>query len=81
MFLVIGLTAYNSVVIAEIIRSGLAAVPRGQQEAAEAIGLTRGQTLRIVMLPQAVRIMLFRVSALAIVFLTIWRSHLAFCNT
>jgi len=57
-FLVIGLTAYNSVVIAEIVRSGLAAVPRGQTEAAEAIGLTRGQALRIVLLPQAIRIML-----------------------
>jgi len=57
-FLVIGLTAYNSVVIAEIIRSGVAALPRGQTEAAYAIGLTRGQTLRLVLLPQAFRIML-----------------------
>jgi glutamate transport system permease protein len=57
-FLVIGLTAYNSVVIAEIIRAGLNAVPSGQSEAANAIGLTRGQALRIVLLPQAVRIML-----------------------
>jgi glutamate transport system permease protein len=57
-FLVIGLTAYNSVVIAEIIRAGLNAVPSGQAEAAHAIGLTRGQALRIVLLPQAVRIML-----------------------
>ncbi len=57
-YLVIGLTAYNSVVIAEIIRSGLAAVPHGQLEAAYAVGLTRGQALRIVLLPQGVRIML-----------------------
>jgi len=57
-FLVIGLTAYNSVVIAEIVRSGVAALPRGQTEAAYAIGLTRGQTLRLVLLPQAFRIML-----------------------
>lgn len=57
-FLVIGLTAYNSVVIAEIIRSGVAALPKGQTEAAYAIGLTRGQTLRLVLLPQAFRIML-----------------------
>jgi glutamate transport system permease protein len=57
-YLVIGLTAYNSVVIAEIIRAGLSAVPSGQAEAAHAIGLTRGQALRIVLLPQAVRIML-----------------------
>jgi glutamate transport system permease protein len=57
-FLVIGLTFYNSVVIAEIVRSGVAALPRGQTEAAYAIGLTRGQTLRLVLLPQAFRIML-----------------------
>ena len=57
-FLIIGLTAYNSVVIAEIIRAGLNAVPRGQAEAAQAIGLTRAQSLWIVLLPQAVRIML-----------------------
>ena len=57
-FLVIGLTAYNMVVIAEIIRAGLAALPRGQREAAASIGLTEGQSLRIVLLPQAFRIML-----------------------
>jgi glutamate transport system permease protein len=57
-YLVIGLSAYNSVVIAEIIRAGLNAVPSGQAEAAQAIGLTHGQSLRIVQLPQAVRIML-----------------------
>jgi glutamate transport system permease protein len=57
-YLVIGLTFYNSVVIAEIIRSGVAALPRGQTEAAYALGLTRGQTLRLVLLPQAFRIML-----------------------
>jgi glutamate transport system permease protein len=57
-YVVIGLVVYNSVVIAEIVRAGLAAVPRGQAEAALAVGLTRGQTLRIVLLPQAFRIML-----------------------
>jgi glutamate transport system permease protein len=57
-FLVIGLTAYNSVVIAEIIRAGVQALPRGQTEAAYAIGLTRGQTMRLILLPQAFRIML-----------------------
>jgi glutamate transport system permease protein len=57
-FLVIGLTAYNSVVIAEIIRSGVAALPKGQSEAAYAVGLTRGQALRLILLPQAFRIML-----------------------
>ena len=57
-YVVIGLTAYNSVVFAEILRSGIAALPRGQGEAAAAIGLTRGQTLRTVLLPQAFRMML-----------------------
>src|SRR6185295_7725279 len=57
-YLVIGLTAYNSVVIAEIIRAGVQALPRGQTEAAYAIGLTRGATLRLVLLPQAFRMML-----------------------
>jgi glutamate transport system permease protein len=57
-YLVIGLTVYNSVVIAEIIRAGIAALPRGQTEAAYAIGLSKWQTLRKILLPQAVRIML-----------------------
>jgi glutamate transport system permease protein len=57
-YLVIGLTAYNAVVIAEIIRSGVAALPRGQTEAAYAIGLTRWAALRLILLPQAFRIML-----------------------
>jgi glutamate transport system permease protein len=57
-YLVIGLTAYNTVVIAEIIRAGVAALPRGQTEAAYAIGLTRGAALRLVLLPQAFRLML-----------------------
>jgi len=57
-YLVIGLTAYNCVIIAEIIRSGVAALPRGQTEAALAVGLTRLQTLRLILLPQAFRIML-----------------------
>ena len=57
-YLVIGLTAYNSVVIAEIIRAGVSALPRGQTEAAYAIGLSRGAALRLILLPQAFRIML-----------------------
>jgi glutamate transport system permease protein len=57
-YLVIGLTFYNAVIIGEIIRSGVDSLPRGQREAAWAIGLTQGQTLRIVQLPQAFRIML-----------------------
>ncbi|HXR68759.1 MAG TPA: ABC transporter permease subunit, partial [Dermatophilaceae bacterium] len=57
-FLVIGLTAYNSVVIAEILRAGVASLPRGQNEAALAIGLTPGASMRLVLLPQAVRVIL-----------------------
>jgi glutamate transport system permease protein len=57
-YLVIGLTAYNCVIIAEIVRAGVAALPRGQSEAAYAVGLTRFQVLRIILLPQAFRIML-----------------------
>jgi len=57
-FLVIGLTAYNSVVIAEILRAGVASLPRGQNEAALAIGLTPGASMRLVLLPQAVRVRL-----------------------
>ena len=56
--LVIGLTLYNGAVIAEIIRAGVQSLPKGQTEAALAVGLTRGQTLRAILLPQAVRIML-----------------------
>jgi glutamate transport system permease protein len=57
-YLVIGLTAYNAVVMAEIIRAGVATLPRGQTEAAYAIGLSRGATLRLILLPQAFRVML-----------------------
>ena len=56
--LVIGLTLYNGVVIGEILRSGMQGLPRGQTEAAQAIGLTQPQTVRLILLPQAFRIML-----------------------
>ncbi|HKY14154.1 MAG TPA: amino acid ABC transporter permease [Microthrixaceae bacterium] len=55
---VIGLTLYNGAVLAEIFRAGILAVPRGQVEAAYSIGLRKGSVLRVVQLPQAVRIML-----------------------
>jgi glutamate transport system permease protein len=55
---VFGLVVYNGAVIAEILRAGIASLPRGQTEAGAAIGLTRGQVLRIVLLPQAIRQML-----------------------
>jgi len=56
--LVGGLTLYNSAVLGEIFRAGILSLPRGQTEAAYAIGLRRGQTLRLILIPQAVRRML-----------------------
>ncbi|MCH9730260.1 MAG: amino acid ABC transporter permease [Actinomycetia bacterium] len=53
-----GLTLYNGAVIAEIVRAGVHALPRGQSEAASALGLTSGQTMRSILLPQAVTSML-----------------------
>jgi len=54
---VFGLVVYNMAIIAEILRAGLAALPKGQAEAALAVGMTRWQTLLSVELPQAVRTM------------------------
>ncbi|OBG88922.1 glutamate ABC transporter permease [Mycobacterium sp. E136] len=53
-----GLTLYNGAVIAEIVRAGVHALPRGQSEAAFALGLTWGQTMRSILLPQAITSML-----------------------
>ncbi|SBS79216.1 Glutamate transport system permease protein GluD [uncultured Mycobacterium sp.] len=55
---VTGLTLYNGAVIAEIVRAGVNSLPRGQGEAASALGLTWGQTMRSILLPQAVTSML-----------------------
>ncbi len=55
---VFGLVAYNMAIFAEILRAGLASLPKGQSEAAYAVGLTRVQTLLTILLPQAVRTML-----------------------
>jgi glutamate transport system permease protein len=56
--LVIGLTIYNGVVIAEVIRSGMQGLPKGQREAADSLGLSPLQSIWLIQLPQAVRIML-----------------------
>jgi general L-amino acid transport system permease protein len=56
--LLIGLTAFSAAYIAEIVRSGVLAVPRGQAEAAGALGLSRALTLRLVLLPQALRVII-----------------------
>lgn len=55
---VTGLVLYNASVIAEIVRAGVLALPRGQRDAAKAIGLRHGQTMTNVLLPQAVTAML-----------------------
>ncbi|MCV7067287.1 amino acid ABC transporter permease [Mycolicibacterium houstonense] len=55
---VTGLTLYNAAVIAEIVRAGVHSLPRGQQEAAWSLGLTWGQTMRLILLPQAITAML-----------------------
>jgi general L-amino acid transport system permease protein len=54
--LVLALTIYTAAFIAEIVRAGILAVPRGQTEAAFALGLRRGLTLRLVVVPQALRV-------------------------
>ena len=56
--LVAGLTLYNCVIISEIVRAGIQSLPRGQVEAGLAIGMTPGQVMSQVQLPQAVRAML-----------------------
>jgi general L-amino acid transport system permease protein len=54
----IGLTLYTASYIAEIVRGGIQAVAYGQHEAAAALGLTRGQEVRLVLLPQALRVII-----------------------
>ena len=54
--LLVGLVLYTSAFVAEIVRSGILALHKGQSEAAQAIGLSRGQVMRLVLLPQALRL-------------------------
>jgi general L-amino acid transport system permease protein len=54
--LLVGLVLYTSAFVAEIVRSGILALHKGQSEAAAAIGLSRGQSMRLVLLPQALRV-------------------------
>ncbi|MEN8652289.1 amino acid ABC transporter permease [Streptomyces sp. 21So2-11] len=56
--LVIGLTVYNACVQAEVLRAGINAVPKGQVEAAYALGLRKSQVMTMLLIPQAVRSML-----------------------
>jgi general L-amino acid transport system permease protein len=54
----IGLTIYTASFIAEIVRSGIQSVPSGQVEAANSLGLSRRQTLKLVVMPQALRVVI-----------------------
>ncbi|BCO28224.1 hypothetical protein MIZ03_3124 [Rhodoferax lithotrophicus] len=53
-----GLTLYTASFIAEVVRGGISSVARGQGEAASALGLNRNQEMRLVMLPQALRVII-----------------------
>jgi general L-amino acid transport system permease protein len=56
--LLIGLTTYTAGFIAEVVRAGILAVSRGQTEAANALGLRAGPTLKLVVIPQAMRVII-----------------------
>lgn len=58
MALMLGLTVYTAAFVAEVVRGGIQSVSLGQSEAASALGLNRGQTMRLVMLPQALRVII-----------------------
>lgn len=67
--LVIGLALYNSAMIAEILRAGILSLDRGQRDAATALGMSYGQSMRLVILPQAVRRMVPAVVSQVVVLL------------
>jgi len=56
--LTIALSTYTAAFIAEIVRAGLQSVPKGQMEAGASLGLSRGETLRLIIIPQAMRVIL-----------------------
>ncbi|MEU4533347.1 amino acid ABC transporter permease [Streptosporangium sp. NPDC023825] len=66
---VIGLVLYNGSVLAEIVRAGILSIPRGQSEAALAVGLRPGQVMRMILLPQAVTVMMPAIVAQLVVLL------------
>ncbi len=66
---VLGLTFYNGSVFAELVRSGVHNLPRGQREAALAVGLRRAQSLRLVEVPQALLAMLPAIASQLVVIL------------
>ena len=64
---VVGLWLYNGAVLAEIFRAGINAVPKGQSEAAYALGMRKSGVMRVILLPQAIKIMLPAIISQAIV--------------
>jgi general L-amino acid transport system permease protein len=58
MALLLGLVVYSGAYIAEVVRGGILAVPRGQTEAARAQGFTGAQVLRLIVIPQALRVII-----------------------
>ncbi len=56
MAVLLGLVLYTAAFIAEVVRAGIASVPKGQHEAGASIGLSRSNTLRLIVLPQALRL-------------------------
>lgn len=54
----LGLTVYTAAFVAEVVRAGISSVSRGQAEASAALGLNQGQTMQLVMLPQALRVII-----------------------
>jgi general L-amino acid transport system permease protein len=56
--LLIGLVTYTAGFIAEVVRAGIQSVQHGQWEASQALGLQKGQTMRLVVLPQALRVII-----------------------
>jgi general L-amino acid transport system permease protein len=58
MAVLLGLTLYTAAFVAEVVRSGIQSVARGQSEAAQALGLAKGQEMQKVLLPQALRVII-----------------------
>ena len=56
--LTLALSTYTAAFIAEIVRAGIQSVHKGQMEAGSSLGLTRGSTLRLIVVPQALRVIL-----------------------
>lgn len=56
--IVLALTLYNGSVLAEVVRAGIQAIPKGQSEAGYAIGLRKGGVMRLILLPQAITAMM-----------------------